>query len=414
MCNIRRRWPHAEIIALSINPDDTEKRHGVSSYPISTKTWSFGYKPAKTKATPKARVKTLAKKYKYFGHFLKAANTLIVRLPTGLFRELSFLASSFRIVRSLDLLIICGGGQLTERDGPWAFPYTIFKWILLAKLARVRRIFLNVGAGPLTHSLARFFAKRALLAANYVSFRDGQSQALARGLGFAGQSQVLPDCAYSLEVPATDKGILGKRDQPIIGIAPLPHCDPRLGPREGNQMLYDAFIGQFALFASWLTEHPYLLTLFGTDIGVDPLAIGDLQTVLRNKHGITKLQYNPVNSTRELLATMATMDYVVTCRFHGVVLAHLLNKPVLAISHHPKVLSLMKDIGFSMTLEVPVMRMPLELMRKTLPLALSAPSSTLLSLPMTRLRAMEDLFGWLKLTASLGFVLKLCQLMDAF
>lgn len=112
-------------------------------------------------------------------------------------------------------------------------------------------------------------------------------------------------------------------------------------------MLYDAFIGQFALFASWLTEHPYLLTLFGTDIGVDPLAIGDLQTVLRNKHGITKLQYNPVNSTRELLATMATMDYVVTCRFHGVVLAHLLNKPVLAISHHPKVLSLMKDIGFS-------------------------------------------------------------------
>jgi polysaccharide pyruvyl transferase WcaK-like protein len=44
---------------------------------------------------------------------------------------------------------------------------------------------------------------------------------------------------------------------------------------------------------------------------------------------------------------MSAMDYVVTCRFHGVVFAHLLNIPVLAISHHPKVAVLMKDIGLS-------------------------------------------------------------------
>ena len=39
------------------------------------------------------------------------------------------------------------------------------------------------------------------------------------------------------------------------------------------------------------------------------------------------------------------MDYVVTCRFHGVVFAHMLNKPVLAISHHPKVTALMNEMG---------------------------------------------------------------------
>jgi polysaccharide pyruvyl transferase WcaK-like protein len=44
---------------------------------------------------------------------------------------------------------------------------------------------------------------------------------------------------------------------------------------------------------------------------------------------------------------MSAMDYVVTCRFHGVVFAHLLNKPVLAIAHHPKVTNLMKDLGLS-------------------------------------------------------------------
>jgi polysaccharide pyruvyl transferase WcaK-like protein len=41
------------------------------------------------------------------------------------------------------------------------------------------------------------------------------------------------------------------------------------------------------------------------------------------------------------------MDYVVTCRFHGVIFAHLLNKPVLALSHHHKVAALMQDIGLS-------------------------------------------------------------------
>ncbi|OPY67324.1 MAG: hypothetical protein A4E57_02386 [Syntrophorhabdaceae bacterium PtaU1.Bin034] len=60
------------------------------------------------------------------------------------------------------------------------------------------------------------------------------------------------------------------------------------------------------------------------------------------------------------------------------------------------------------------MRTPLELRRKILPFALRAPSRTLRSLPMTLLRVMEELLGWLKLTVSLGLVLKACQLMEAF
>jgi polysaccharide pyruvyl transferase WcaK-like protein len=44
---------------------------------------------------------------------------------------------------------------------------------------------------------------------------------------------------------------------------------------------------------------------------------------------------------------MAEFHYVITCRFHGVVFAHLLNKPVLAVSHHPKVTNLMAGLGLS-------------------------------------------------------------------
>jgi len=125
----------------------------------------------------------------------------------------------------------------------------------------------------------------------------------------------------------------------------MPYCDPRVYPGEKDQAAYEDFITKFAHLSSWLVDHSYSLCFFGSDIGVDPLAIADLQTVLRNQLAARASRYNPIDSLHELLVVISATDYVVTCRFHGVIFAHLLNKPVLAVSHHPKVESLMKDLG---------------------------------------------------------------------
>ena len=155
-------------------------------------------------------------------------------------RELSFLASSRRNLKSLDLLIISGGGQLTEKGGPWGFPYTIFKWVVLARSAGVRCIFLNVGAGPLTRLLSKFFVTRALLAADYVSFRDDKSRALVYEIGFTGESRVRPDSAYDLDVAMTNGSPGERRAQPIVGFAPMPYPDPDPSA-EKDQIVYDEF-----------------------------------------------------------------------------------------------------------------------------------------------------------------------------
>src|SRR5262249_32975731 len=52
-------------------------------------------------------------------------------------------------------------------------------------------------------------------------------------------------------------------------------------------------------------------------------------------------------SAEELMTNMSSLDYVVTSRFHGVVFAHLLNKPVLAVSDHHCVRNLMDNLGLS-------------------------------------------------------------------
>ena len=54
-----------------------------------------------------------------------------------------------------------------------------------------------------------------------------------------------------------------------------------------------------------------------------------------------------IATVETLLSQMSTMDHVITCRFHGVIFAHLMNIPVIAPSHHPKVSTLMADLGLS-------------------------------------------------------------------
>jgi polysaccharide pyruvyl transferase WcaK-like protein len=349
--NIRRRWPAAEIVAFSMNPDDTERRHGIKSYPLRRNCWSIGYRAVGADATFKAKVKALTSKWRPVFYLLKAASA-VIRLPVEMIRELSFLTASSRTIKSFDLLIISGGGQLTEKDGPWGFPYTIFKWVVLARSAGVSCIFLNVGAGPLNKPLSKFFARRALLAADYVSLRDDKSRALVHEVGFTGKSRVCPDSAYGLEVGSAKGRARDGASQPLVGFAPMPYPDPDPSGylAEKNQLVYDEFMGKLASFASWLVSRSYALTFFGTDVGVDPMAIKDLQRALLSNHGVPPtlcgVNYS-AETVRELLVTMSTMDFVVTCRFHGVIFAHLLNKPVLAIAHHPKVAELMADLELS-------------------------------------------------------------------
>src|SRR5215831_18043778 len=78
--NIKRRWPNAEIVAFSMNPDDTEARHGIMSHPIRRKRRTIGYKPAGTEATLKETVKALTRKYGAVFYLLKATNA-VVSLP---------------------------------------------------------------------------------------------------------------------------------------------------------------------------------------------------------------------------------------------------------------------------------------------------------------------------------------------
>ena len=329
-------------MGLSLDPSDSEKRHGIPCYPIRRGNLSFSPKPhgpATGGAAFRDKLRAVLGKYRVL---------FLVQQPTQFFKELVFLAKSFRVAKSLDLLIISGGGQLLDAwGGPWAFPYTLFKWILLAKLVGAKCYFVNVGAGPLRYGLSKWFVRRSLLFADYVSFRDEKSKALIREIGFSGEAPVIADSAYALNISNFNNKTNGGRraSELVIGISPMAWRDPRRY-WDKDQSSYECFIRALADFCARLIRSHHRLRLFSSDIWFDSQAIVDLEAAIKNELAIdtsTWITREPVETIHEFLSQLSQVDCLVTCKFHGVVFGHLLNVPLLAIAHHPKVSTLMED-----------------------------------------------------------------------
>lgn len=349
--NIKNRWPDAKIALFSMNPDDTRSRHGIPSYPIRTETWKPREAHVNPSVTVKTKVKNTLRKYQVPLKLLRAVKTATIKIPSVIVHELRFLGKSYRTIRSFDLFIISGGGQLLDSwGGPWKFPYTVFKWTFLAKLSCAKVYFLNVGAGPLTHPLGKWFVKSALDLADYVSFRDDDSRDLVQRVGFTGKSQVSADCVYTLDpCPLPTRAIAAQQENQIVGLSPMAYCDPRVYWQK-DRNVYERFVQNIASFGGWLGQNHYHLALFSTDIWFDLRTTEDVKVLLGTANGDVRsdvIKHEDIEGIEQLLSKMDSMDYIVTCRFHGVVFAHLLNKPVIALSHHPKVSTLMNDLGLA-------------------------------------------------------------------
>jgi polysaccharide pyruvyl transferase WcaK-like protein len=343
IANIRKRLPNARLVGFSQIPDDTMKRHGIPCYPIR---WCYPT-PEKTgnqaadRMSLKSNLKSALKSNPLVYTWAKPVSDFV--------REALFLMRSYRILRSFDLLIISGGGQLDELwHGPWSHPYTVFKFSLLTKLARKKLYFLNVGAGPLEHPLSRFFARWAVRFADYRSFRDRDSQERMRNLGVKAKTHVYPDPVYALEVEHHLKCASHKTSMPIVGINPMGFCDPRVWPRK-DDAVYQEYLEKIAQFSVWLLEQGYNLRIYTTDVVTDRHAIEDLKARLRSRLSspelLCQIFQSPSDSVKDVLREMSEFDFIVTSKYHGIVFSHVLGKPVISLSYHRKMDFAMRAVG---------------------------------------------------------------------
>jgi polysaccharide pyruvyl transferase WcaK-like protein len=103
------------------------------------------------------------------------------------------------------------------------------------------------------------------------------------------------------------------------------------------------------LLVEWLLGHGYDIRLLIGDAYDQPLT-GEFKSLLTTRLAVfndTHILHAPATSAEQLLAHLAGTEMVVATRFHNILLALLLNKPVISISFHHKCASLMEEMGLS-------------------------------------------------------------------
>ncbi|HKW34960.1 MAG TPA: polysaccharide pyruvyl transferase family protein [Candidatus Acidoferrum sp.] len=319
--NIRKYLPDARISCICPGPEETRSAYKISASAI--------------REMPPSPINN---------HFLRIARRVFVGIPMELIRWLKAIAT----LRDVDMLIMTGTGMLGDFGIGPGLHYEILKWVLSAKLCRCKVIFLSVGVGPIRRALSRRLVKGALSCADYRSYRDRFSRDYLKHIGFdETNDKVYPDLAFSFPTDQLPQSVGKRRNNAIIGIGLMTYFNRR-NIRDNDETAYHNYIAGIGTFVRWLLEKKYTVRLLIGDVSYDHRAVRDLKEFIE-KDGITYedagIIDEPAASVMDVLSQLNATDLVVASRFHNVLLALMLGKPVLAISYHEKVDALMADVG---------------------------------------------------------------------
>lgn len=358
--NLRRRYPGAELRGFTGRPDDTEQRHGIPAFPL----WRMAGHPAtatqpdRAAESPAGRRAGLSASWPGLRAWLRRMPALrvLVRAARQLGRwvvavplEIAFLAQSYRHLRGTDLLLVAGSQQLNDYwSGPWGFPFTLFKWSLLARTTGTKVALLSMGAGPLRTRLGKFFIRQTLRLAHYCSYRDDDARRCVMALGVPGEHPVVPDLVFSLHVDVPPRPAVRARRR-IVGINPMPVFDDAYWP-EHDPPVYQRYVHTLASFADGLIESGHEVRFFPTQLVVDPRVIDHvrgLMTCRRAAVGGGRLVAARIDSFDALMSLIDGLDLVVATRYHGTLFALIRHKPVLSIAYGGKSVELLAQLGLA-------------------------------------------------------------------
>jgi polysaccharide pyruvyl transferase WcaK-like protein len=328
--NTRKHLPTAIVNCVCTGPEVTAETHGIPAFPIS---YRFAKGSDSTPSSDNAGKKLIRR--------------LVIRLPL----EIGEWLRAFRTLGRTDMLVMTGTGMLGDFGiSPLGLHYEILKWSILAKLRCRQLLFVSVGAGPIRHPLSRWIVKAALSLADYRSYRDQFSYDYLEFIGFnASRDHVYPDLAFSLlssESSVTPR-VNHDGDGRVVGLGLMEYYGQHRSAQDGER-IYRRYIEGVARFAAWLLEQGHSVRLLVGDLAYDRRVKGDLLRLLEEagaRFDPTRIIDEPIASPEDLLDQLARTDMVVATRFHNVLLALMLGRPVIALSYHEKLRSLMAGVG---------------------------------------------------------------------
>jgi polysaccharide pyruvyl transferase WcaK-like protein len=277
------------------------------------------------------------------------SNPILAELAQFLpLRKLLQWLHAFSSVRGLDVMIVPGTGILDDfGERFWGAPASLLGWCLAARLRGVKVVFICVGAGPIGHSISRRLMKSAARLAQFRSYRDTLSRDFMESIGFdTSGDKVYPDIAFRLPVPDAVPAGCADTGSLTVGLGVMAYFGWR-GDWDRGADIYESYLRKITRFALWLLDRGYRVRLLmGEDI--DQRAVDDLLQAIaseRPDYSRDRLVGGPAQSLHDLMRQMADAHVIVGTRFHNIVCALKLGKPVISIGYAKKNDVLMGDMG---------------------------------------------------------------------
>jgi polysaccharide pyruvyl transferase WcaK-like protein len=315
---LRTEHPEAIVDAMCKGPETVTERYGV---PAITMNWYQRYEK-RASGVSAILLKTLGK-------------------GIDVFRMASWVSRH-------DVVIVPGMGTM-EASLPieyWGLPYSFFLTCAWGRLFGTKVAFVSVGAGVIKRRLTRMLLDASARLAFYRSYRDAKSRDMMRQRGLdVSRDHVYSDLAFGL--PALP---CGPGDLRIVGVGVM---DYRGGNDDRGQAaaIRASYVGTMKSFVRWLIDNDRSVRILigdennsEEDVGEEILA--DVRAYRPDLDpGRVVAEY--AASFAELMQAMAPVGTVVATRFHSVICALRLAKPVVSLGYAPKFASLLADMGLA-------------------------------------------------------------------
>ncbi|TLS35178.1 polysaccharide pyruvyl transferase family protein [Pseudalkalibacillus caeni] len=284
-----------DICVFSNNPEDTMKKHNVTSYPLM-------HKKGNTATT--------------------AINTILKHIA---------------VFRKLDLLIIGGGGLLMDmykRDAPLYSTLGI-----LSKMLGSKVIIYGVGAGPINTQAGKTFIKSLINASQSISVRDINSKKLLEQIGVQKDIRVIGDPAFNI---VSSKRKVQKDNIKNVGVTAVPYFSKDYWP-EADEDKYHSYVNAMAKNLDAIIEKEELnVTLYSTKYPEDVTVTKDIFAKMVNKRNVALNDRNL--SPLEIFDLSTEQDLIIGTRLHSLIIATSAQTPVIGIGYHHKVRDFMQGI----------------------------------------------------------------------
>jgi polysaccharide pyruvyl transferase WcaK-like protein len=311
---LARDHPDAVVDAMCMGPESVRARYGIAAIPLL---WCTRYDQRLPRPAALA-VKAIGK-------------------GVDAFRTASW-------VRRHDAVIVPGMGVLEASLPlrPWGVPYAMLLLCASGRVFSTRVALVSVGANQINQRATRWLFDSAARLAFYRSYRDEQSrQAMTlRGVDTSADL-VFPDLVFALPTPQYQPG-----DPRMVGVGVMTYLgtnDDRA--RAGD--IHSAYVRTFSAFVRWLVDGGRQVRLLVGDSS-DETTVREILADLHEQRpdlGDGQVVAAPASTFDELTAAMAPVGTVVATRFHNLICALRLGKPVVSLGYANKNVELMTGMG---------------------------------------------------------------------